>query len=483
MTDSHSLKSTHPTLLTKPIIFAFLLSLIYWAYLFFSSQMQISADAIGYERLGSLLYHQGLTEYLKQGPTREPLYPWTISVSMSLGDFFHLSYQTFQKSFQLIILLLTQILVLKTLERMKASVTACFVAVLYCGLSPVMVNAALSLYSEILTFPLLAGIILTTSLLWEKLHSDRTVKIVLFSVLLSLLLTLMTSVKAIFEYIGLLFLLPFVFLFCYAAFKKNWKLLVNTLLALIFVAGIHQGAAAFYKHLNQKYNGHYAFTDRGSWLLYGSTARRLQPLNRHKIMTLVSTIPGEGVCQSFFDPQDCEYWHFKTSDGLGWKKVNELKGMGTPEEKIDSALIDAAKSEALKNPLQYCFLMGLESFRMFFFESTQIGFVAYPNWLARTFEFTLFKNGLRLIMSLLTFFSLFYLITFLWQRRKDMLTTPQNDFETTFIFFLLVMIFSYIVMHSLVSIVVRFAIPLSVLYLICIAYTLESLQRKCQNHH
>lgn len=482
MTDFQSLKSTHPALLTRPIIFAFLLSLIYWAYLFFSSQMQISADAIGYERLGSLLYHQGLTEYLKQGPTREPLYPWTISVSMSLGDLFHLSYQTFQKFFQLIILLLTQILVLKTLERMKTSVTACFVAVLYCGLSPVMVNAALSLYSEILTFPLLAGIVLTTSLLWEKLHSDRTAKIVLLSVLLSLLLTLMTSVKAIFEYIGLLFLLPFVFLFCYAAFKKNWKLLVNTLLALIFVAGIHQSAAAFYKHLNQKYNGHYAFTDRGSWLLYGSTARRLQPLNSRKIMTLVSTIPGEGVCQSFFDPQDCEYWHFKTSDGLGWKKVNELKGMGTPEEKIDSALIEAAKSEALKNPFQYCFLMGLESFRMFFFESTQIGFVAYPGWLSRLFEWRPFKDGLRLVVFLAAFFSVIYLLFDVWRKRAQLTHPAKNGNSVVIAFFILVLLFSYIMMHSLVSTIARFAIPLAPLYLVLIAYGLPEICRNVRRN-
>ena len=67
-------------------LFAFCVSMIYWIYLWFSSDMIIRYDSLGYEKLGVVLYHNNWIEYLTSGPNREPLYPWLISISMHLAD-------------------------------------------------------------------------------------------------------------------------------------------------------------------------------------------------------------------------------------------------------------------------------------------------------------------------------------------------------------------------------------------------------------
>ena len=82
------------------VLTVFLLSLIYWVYLVFSAQMQISQDAIGYEGLGRMIYQKGWQEFFETGPQYEPLYPSTISISMSIADRFSISYQLVQKFFQ-----------------------------------------------------------------------------------------------------------------------------------------------------------------------------------------------------------------------------------------------------------------------------------------------------------------------------------------------------------------------------------------------
>ena len=98
---------------------AFLIPLLYWAYLYFNAQMDIKHDAVGYEHLGRLLYTEGWSEYFRLGPYREPLYPFLVSVSMQLADFFHVNYQSIQKLIQISILLITQISIFKILHRLK----------------------------------------------------------------------------------------------------------------------------------------------------------------------------------------------------------------------------------------------------------------------------------------------------------------------------------------------------------------------------
>jgi len=89
-----------PDIFKNAVLVVFLICLAYWGYLVFFSSMQISQDAIGYKNLGSLIYHEGWQEFYRTGPHYEPLYPFTISLSMGLADKLSVSYQLVQKLFQ-----------------------------------------------------------------------------------------------------------------------------------------------------------------------------------------------------------------------------------------------------------------------------------------------------------------------------------------------------------------------------------------------
>ena len=67
------------------LFFAFLIPLIYWIYLLFSSQMVIQYDSLDYEQLGRILKQDGWLEYFKTGPNREPIYPLLISWAMRIA--------------------------------------------------------------------------------------------------------------------------------------------------------------------------------------------------------------------------------------------------------------------------------------------------------------------------------------------------------------------------------------------------------------
>ena len=85
------------TIYKRAVLGVFLICLAYWGYLIFSSSMQISWDAIGYEKLGLIIYEKGWKEFFITGPHREPLYPFVISLSMGIADYFSVSYQLIQK--------------------------------------------------------------------------------------------------------------------------------------------------------------------------------------------------------------------------------------------------------------------------------------------------------------------------------------------------------------------------------------------------
>jgi len=128
---------------------------LYWLYLFLASQMEIAMDASGYEILGSRIYQQGWDEYFRTGPNREPLYPFVISLAMRIGDFFSWPYPAVQKTFQILMLGFSQLLALRILRTLKVNQIVRAFVILYLGFSPALVNSAFSLFSEILTYPLM----------------------------------------------------------------------------------------------------------------------------------------------------------------------------------------------------------------------------------------------------------------------------------------------------------------------------------------
>jgi len=103
-----------------------------------------------------------------------------------------------------------------------------------------------------------------------------------------------------------------------------------------------------------------------------------------------------------------------------------------------------------ERPGQYIVLMGIESLRMPFWESSQLGFVSYPSWLKRIFDLSIFKNGIRLCVSLLTLLALCFGCVHIFKKRKLLVTVgaPNND-EIQIIVFSFLMIFSYTGLYAI----------------------------------
>ena len=97
-----------------------ILSLIYWIYLASTVQPILVHDALSYQHLGSILYNKGgWIEYFKTGPNREPVYPFLLSISMRLADVLSVSYLSVQIFFQFGVLWISQLLLLKILNKLK----------------------------------------------------------------------------------------------------------------------------------------------------------------------------------------------------------------------------------------------------------------------------------------------------------------------------------------------------------------------------
>jgi hypothetical protein len=430
--------------------------------------MTIENDAIGYEFLGKMLVQQGWTEYFRTGPNRELFYPALIAFSMGLGKIFGISYQIVQVLIQLLILFLTQILTLRILRILKINNLLSALTVLYLGISPAIVNSALSLFSEIATYPLILISMFLIYKSWLSLTGPRF-RIILLAIATSLLFVLMILSKGIFELVTPVFFFLFILS---ALFTRNRKLIVNAFVYLVVILGVFYSLVIGYKSVNKNFNGHFTITNRGVWVLYGSTARRMEPLTTERFLTALAYVPGKGVCHSIFGEDKCRFWSFEKVDELGSHKISELNRSNMPPEVADSTLISLSKQEVLQNPAQYVLLATIEGSKMFFWESTQISFVRYPVILEKLFDWGPFKNGLRLAMALLTLLAFTYLGALIWRIRKNILKT---EGPLLFLYLCFLFIFSFIGSYSLFGIIVRYLFPIVPLCLIICVFFIQNV--------
>ena len=451
-----------------PINLAFLASIIYWVYLGLTTKMIIVYDAATYEALGKRIVNQGWIEFFRTGPNREPFYPALIAFSMGLGKSFGISYQFIQALIQLLILFLTQVLTLRILRLLKINNLLSALTILYLGISPAIVNSALSLFSEIATYPLILTIMLLIYRSWLSFTGPRF-RIILLAIATSLLFVLMILNKGIFELVTPVFFFLFILS---ALLTRNRKLIVNAFVYLVVVLGVFYSLVIGYKSANEIFNGHFVIANRGAWGLYGSTARRMEPLTNERFLTALAFVPGEGVCHSIFGEEKCRFWSFEKAGEFGSQKISELNRSSMPPEVVDSTLILLSKQKVLQNPAQYVLLVAMEGLRMFFWESTQVGFVEYPFVLRKLFDWRPFKDGLRLVIALLTLLAFAYLGAVIWRGRKNILKT---EGPLLFLYFCLLFIFSFIGAYLIFGIIVRYLFPIVPLYLIIIAYTLQEV--------
>jgi hypothetical protein len=250
-------------------------------------------------------------------------------------------------------------------------------------------------------------------------------------------------------------------------FNDKTKKISTLLLCVAAAASFYYVPITDYKWLNKQYNGNFAITNRASWALYGNTARRMEPLTVKRFAEALAYVPGEGVCDRIFGPKECKFWSFWKSDELGFAKANELKGQYSSPGEINAALLDASAQRALHNPFQYALLTIVEGLKMFFWESTKIGFVSYPPLLQRIYDIKILDNGLRLCVSLLTLIAVFAL----WAQTLR----PAKDHA---VFLIGLLSFLYIFFFSFFFILTRYAIPIAPLYLIAIGLWLNNLTSK-----
>jgi hypothetical protein len=443
------------TFLSVAMIF---LILFYWLYLLFNTNMQIAADALGYESLGRLFQEKGLVGYLQSGPTREPLYPATIAVSMMISSVLDYSYLKIQTVFQIMVVFLSMWMMYMVLRKIGVQQKIVFLCILYFGLSPAVINSALSLFSEIITYPLMLGIIWVSLNIYEALENTKASLALRYSVLLGLLMIGMTMVKATFELVAPIFLFVFMLLsWMRLREKAAWKhsyFFIFGLSLLVWASAIGE-----YKFLNQRYNGNFVITDRGPRHFFGNVMMRTEPLTQGRIKASLASVPGDGVCLSLATKADCAFWNFQQSDAYGLEEFNRL----SLEDRIEIAnkkLLAEGIKGIERNSVQYGVLTLVEAVKMFFWESTRVGFVDYPLWMETMYENILVKNGVRLIISLLT------IISFFWAIFRE----GHRPFGITLILWLVSI---FIVIHSLGSVLTRYSFSIGPFYICLIAFWLD----------
>lgn len=453
---------TRTIFLSYPVALAFLVSIVYWVYLAFNARMVIVYDSVGYELLGKMIADKGWIEFFKTGPNREPFYPALIALSMRIGSISGINYQFIIVVMQFLSLLLTQILALRIMRILNINNLIAAVTILYLGISPALVNSALSLYSEIATYPFMLAILILTYGSWRS-FSGPMKGVIIQAVMTGLVFVAMLLNRAIFELVTPLFLavsmVPVVL-------SGSRKLIVNSIAYLAVFSIVFYSSVYGYKSLNKIYNGHLTVTNRGAYLLYGNTALRTGPFNGEQLLVCSANIFGEKVGRRLFGEEKNNRWFGWDATAVGYAKIAELNKTGLSDDEINKNLVSLSLQKAARNPGAFMLYAAIEGMKIFFWESTQMGFVSYPARLAGLFNQAPLKNGLRFGISLVTLSAVLYLAVLVWRNRKDLLA---EDEPFLFIYMCLSLIFFFTVSHSLFCIITRYALPIAPLFLILIA--------------
>lgn len=440
----------------KILILTFMVCFIYWGYLIFSSSMVIHFDAKGYEESGRLINNKGWQEYLRIGPNREPFYPFLISISMQIADGLSIPYYYVQKVIQVLFLFLSQIFVILLLNRLNTIKPLRIITVLYVGFSPALVTSAFNLFSEIATYPFVLSIVLISISIWRNIGKMSYLQASWGSVLFTAMFLCATFTKGVFRYIYLIFLIPYLLL-AIIHFRNKRKIIARRICLYLAVSlFVFHSVFIFYKYLNLKYNGNFEFTGRYIELFYGNTVKRTEKLTPRLFFAHIVSITGDGLVERFFSKEEARYCSFQGADsfrgGAG----------GLPKQQV----ISMSLTRIRQHPWQYVFFMGVEGAKMFFWETTRLGFVNYPLWMQNMFNFSIFKDGIRAIMALLTIISFFWVVICLISKK---IMSPDADV----LFFINIMIISFIGFFSPFSTVTRYPLSIATLFLVNATYFID----------
>ena len=445
------------------IYLAFALSWTYRLYLLSATSMVIVYDGATFQGLAKIIYDGGWVAYFQTGPHNEPVYPFMVVTAMRLAGHLPCCYEKILACMQLAFLATSQILALALLKKLKIHKILIAAAVFYMGMSPALVNAALSHWSEIAALPLVLGFILVCALVYEHKESASTKTMLILGAGIALVSMGLVCVKALFEYILPVCFFPFIWAGFKSLVENNPKTFKNMAVFLLLALFSFYSFIYAYKSINRHYNGHFMMADRGPYIIYGNVVKRSNPISARSFLAGLAFIPGDGVCNKIFSAQECDYWTLEKVDYFGQTKLKQLQKDNVPEAAQDQLLLDLARQEILKRPLQFAALTALEGLKIFFWESTHVGFVRYPPALTRLFNTTLFKNGLRLAMALATFIAFWFSVRYVCITRQP----PAS------ILFMVWLIVPFAAFYSLFYIHTRYCFPIAPLYLVLIAFWVQ----------
>jgi len=370
--------------------------------------------------------------------------------------------------------LAAQLLFCRLLKRLNLSPGIRFAFLSAFGFSPAIVNTAISHFSEIVTLPFPLAIVLTAA--WGKRIIERgdAWMASINAVFLGLFFVLLTSIKGIYEFIFYLFILTMTLLWFHTLNPRTGRSKHALKVYLLTTIIIFHSFAVPYKWLNKKHNGHYALTNRGAWILYGAFAHRAQELDKEKWLAAIASIPDIHYCNKILGQDKCAYWGFKPLHTLAENKVIEVTQAVGPTHK-DKELTRQALAQFLTQPLQCCVLMGIDILKLFFWESTRVGFVVYPDWLDTIYDFFPLKIVWEWSIGLLSLCGYFWLWRLCLGKSGN-----KPDHDTLTIFSLLLF---FITVHNgfygfVSAVEKRHALPLASLQLATIAVLAQSFLNK-----
>jgi hypothetical protein len=451
---------------------AFIMLIGWWVYLFFTSEFIVVYDSSGYEGLGKMIAHQGWAEFLRDGPQREPMFPWLIALSMRMGDWWGISYYYPFKLIGLIFLSLTMIFSYRLMRMLSISRWLACLFVFYLGISPTMSTSCMRLWSEFAAYPWVVLAVIWTIKSWEILEKPSNgrredLKVMGHAAMVALMFLGVMSVKAIAEGVLLLYLWPFYWRAFTFWRSKNFIKARQAAVFCLAVLTIFEVPVCAWRASNYHYNGEFAFTNRGDWALYGNTARRMQPLTLKRLGAAVAYVPPMGLCPSLFGDEDCNFWTARYSDDLIAQKRDELSARGINGDAASKYFIDSSFKMILSNPAQAVLLMFIEAHEMFFWEPIT-SFEVYPPWLSHIFYSPLFVNTMMTIVAFLSWTSCVFAF-FCLCRRLGKSGLPDNGHEAALLW-VFNFIFWYMGLYSLYFILDRYSYPLISLYVALIAF-------------
>ncbi len=412
-------------------------------------------DAFSYDSLGHLITQGKFADYLRHGPTREPLYPIFVALNMSLAQFLHLPYTQILLLTQGLILLITQLMLARIFERIKLADAAAALLLAYFVISPTVIRSSLIVYSEIITYPLMVLVCWVSINAWQsKINIQAKHAAYLGFSFLPLVFT-----KGIFEIIAPLYIV--LFFLCLSRRCSPKRTMIFAIIALgCFLIPVNA-----YKLLNKMSHGHFTFTSRGSAALYGSASRRVLPTSpQEDLAQKLYVFPDKLFCQARVGQAACDHWFYALSDQLGGVKEVALRQIYTSTAAVDKALTHQALHLMLQHPIKTINGMFWEGAKLLFWEYPSWGMVILPRDVRQFYDqpilYPMFLYGVN-GMSVLFFLSAFICVVFNWRKFLSAKTEALNFLVLSF-----GLSFIYIVMHSLFFLNERNALPLVPVFLL-----------------